>query len=205
MRTRSVRHATNHTRPGVTLADVADDRWDRIRLAEFDALRRESDRRSTSQQALIAINLTAIAAVVGLVASGRAQENVLLVLPIVSSVLGILVLDHAIQIRRIGAYIEMLWTWQPSWQSYIREHPPPRWMAGVYWASMLLIFAVGPVAALVIAFPFGDNRASVWFAWAGGAVLTALYVGAYLKAKPWTRRPLGFPPEEPVERPRSPA
>ena len=59
-----------------------------VLLAEFSALRAEMGQRTSFQQALMGVNLTAIGTIAGLVVSSRAPTDLLLVIPVVSSTLG---------------------------------------------------------------------------------------------------------------------
>jgi hypothetical protein len=77
-----------------------------IVLAEFAALRGEIQGRSSAAWTLLGLNLTASSAVAGFVLSDRADPLLLLLLPFLSSSLGLLFLDHGINLDRIGTYIK---------------------------------------------------------------------------------------------------
>jgi hypothetical protein len=80
-------------------------------LAEFDALRREIDARSSSQHLVFNIGVTTAAAVVALSTAtdsrldATSRSLMLLVLPLALPALGILWFDHARNIDQIGDYI----------------------------------------------------------------------------------------------------
>ena len=81
-----------------------------ITLSEFSALRGEIGSRTSAQHTLINLNITAVAAVGGLVLSNKGDPFLLLLLPMLSPALGMLYIDHAINIMNIGTYIqEELW------------------------------------------------------------------------------------------------
>src|SRR5438874_11488229 len=77
-------------------------------IEEYKSLRSEIERRSTVQQAVVALNLTAVTVVVGLAARVHPKDDeatVLLLVPFLSYALARLWLDHRGSIIGIGAYI----------------------------------------------------------------------------------------------------
>ena len=78
-----------------------------IVLAVFNSLREEIKTRSTAQTGLVTLNVTAIG-VLGGVFFGKAENTpaILLMIPMLSSVLGMLWIDHAINIANQGRFIE---------------------------------------------------------------------------------------------------
>lgn len=86
-------------------ADEDPESLQRIALAEFSALRNEIGSRSTAQHTLINLSITAIGAVVGFALAQKGNLSLLLLLPILSPSLGMLYLDHALNIMNIGNYI----------------------------------------------------------------------------------------------------
>jgi hypothetical protein len=74
-------------------------------LAEFSDLRTEIQNRSGAAWTLVNLNVTATAAILGFVLSDKADPRLLLALPIVSSALGMLFIDHAYNINNLGSYI----------------------------------------------------------------------------------------------------
>lgn len=109
-------------------------------------------RRSTTQQALLGLNLTAVGFVAGLVLSGEADNELLLVLPIISAVLGLLWLDHALNIEAIGLYVrEKLWIWEPSWEIEVcRQKERRRWRLVEFVIPIGATFLGPPLVALLI-------------------------------------------------------
>ena len=71
-----------------------------LHLAEFSALRAEIGARSGVQHQLMALNITALAAIGGFVISDKADPLLLLMLPLVSCALG--VIWHDIRIFHAG-------------------------------------------------------------------------------------------------------
>jgi len=152
------------------------------RLAEFSALRAEVQRRSTTQQALVGLNLTVLAAVAGAVASSDVGADFLLVLPLVSSVLGLFWLDHARNIELIGSYIaNELWHWEPSWESYGRNlNTRMSWRVLEFGLPVSLVFVGGSVAALVLTVVEGLGGRGAYVLWALGLALVTAYLAAWL-------------------------
>src|SRR3954451_15704021 len=73
--------------------------------AEFAAYRQEILHRSSQQYTLLALDLTALTAIAGFVLSDNADRLLLLLLPIVSSSIGLLWYDPARNIDSLGTYI----------------------------------------------------------------------------------------------------
>jgi hypothetical protein len=72
-------------------------------LAEFDILKREIDNRTSIQGTLTTVSVTATGIALGV---GLFQVSpVIIVVPIVSACLGLLWLDNAVQIDKIGEYL----------------------------------------------------------------------------------------------------
>src|SRR4051812_48979890 len=69
-----------------------------IREYEFQKLRDEIQYRTTAQLTLITTNVVAVTAIVGWVLAGSDRHTLLLIIPIVSSALGFLFVDHALAI-----------------------------------------------------------------------------------------------------------
>ena len=140
-----------------------------IVLAVFNSLREEIKTRSTAQTGLVTLNVTAIG-VLGGVFFGKAENTpaILLMIPMLSSVLGMLWIDHAINIANQGRFIEkevipdlkksIDLPHIPNYEVSIRRLEQ---RAGlrlfVLGAPILLIFAGIPVAALLYALYVGRS------------------------------------------------
>ena len=74
-------------------------------LAEFSALRAEIAARSSAQHTLLNLNLTASGVVLGTALAQRANLAVLLVVPIIGCCFGLLFIDHAAVIEKLGRVI----------------------------------------------------------------------------------------------------
>ena len=121
---------------------------------EYESLRREIERRSTTQQALIVLNLTGVVVVTTVVAKMRDGETralLLLVVPFVSYALGRLWLDHHRVIKTIAQYVKEKLEphLQLGWESW-GDKPRGIGLAIGFAAAHILIFA-GPGTAAVVA------------------------------------------------------
>jgi hypothetical protein len=76
-----------------------------VALAEFSALRQEIGSRSTAQHTLLTIQLSTSGTVLGVVLGQVSEPQMLLVIPILSFAFGMLWLDHAANIARLGVVI----------------------------------------------------------------------------------------------------
>jgi hypothetical protein len=148
-----------------------------VHLAEFDALRNEITLRISLQQALLALNVTAVGAIVGVAVSKPGLKELLLVIPVIGPTLGLLWLSHERTIRRIGDYIDKhLWRqWQPSWETHIRS---PELSGGpaafIFRAGIFLGFVVVSAIALAVAVPGRSASVGLWILWSVGLGLTLI-------------------------------
>jgi hypothetical protein len=75
-------------------------------LAEFNSLKEEIRSRSNDQSTILSLNVTVIGAIGGLYLSEHADPRILFLIPIISSLLGIRYIDHAINIDNLGRFIQ---------------------------------------------------------------------------------------------------
>jgi len=75
-----------------------------VSLAALSAAKTEIADRSKAQHAILQINVAAIGTVVGFVLATTADRQVLLLLPLLSSALGMLYLDHGVNISNLGRF-----------------------------------------------------------------------------------------------------
>jgi hypothetical protein len=154
-----------------------------VRLAEYAALRAELAQRLSSQQALVALNLTAVATIVGFVLVKHSSKSLLLLVPVVSSVLGLLWLDHNRTVRQIATYIGTeLWDGRTqSWEKWSGEKDA-RSKELLYWGAIATVYGVTSVCPLAVGWPAESASTGVWLLTAGGVLLTLLFLGAYVMA-----------------------
>lgn len=132
-----------------------------VLLAQFASCRSEIQTRSASQAAVITLNITAIGVIAGYYFSAKADAMVLLIVPIISPMLGIIWADHAINIGNLGRFIQIriiptlssvLQRDVPDYEVTIRAFERQRGQRLILLvAPMLLLFAVLPIASLVLA------------------------------------------------------
>jgi hypothetical protein len=77
-----------------------------VSLAAFSAAKTEIADRSKAQHTLIQLNITAVGTIVGFVLANKADPQLLLLLPLLSPALGMLHLDHGVNISNIGTFID---------------------------------------------------------------------------------------------------
>lgn len=159
--------------------------------AEFVALRAEIERRASSQQAILLLQITAVGAVGTVTAQGDSDALTPLVLPFVSLALALLYVDHHQQIRRIGGYILTTWrarlpdclTWEAAWRLELRRSSDDQ----LWWAPPWVIFfgtSIGSLVWSLLSMPDGATRVRTvivitWLVALAATVLTAwrLYDG----------------------------
>ena len=157
-------------------------------LAEFTALRQEIDSRSSTQHTLLNLNITAVATLIGLVATENAQESLLLLITLTSGTLGILWVDHARTIGNIGRYINEdirpqletitgtnVLAWEAANRLYIEDAK-----VSVNWTfrlAMFFTFFIPPAGALIstpLLHPsIAGSGKMFWVVWAMGAIMTS--------------------------------
>jgi hypothetical protein len=149
-------------------------------LAEYAALRAEIAQRSSFQQALIALNLTSAATVFGFVLTKHASEALILLVPVTSSTLGLLWLDHHRNIQLLATYTRQNWPGNESWEQW-RAGRPLTLQGIVYFIAVAIVFGVAGIGSLVVGWPAGSHVGE-WALCVAGLVLTVLFVGSYVAA-----------------------
>lgn len=160
-----------------------------VSLAEFNAMRKEIADRSTTQNTLINLNLTAVAALVSIIATQEIDERLLLLLCPISCGLGLLWVDHGRTIRDLGTYInrelrgplrEITGIEVLAWEEKSESYRVGRNVTFTYRLPLFLVFAGPPLAAIAVTalsepgiVAFDAPLLVYWF---GGCVLTAYLV-----------------------------
>lgn len=169
-------------------------------LTEFGALRAEIGARSGFQHQLMALNITALAAVGGFVISNKANPLLLLMLPLVCCSLGVIWHDHARNIENIGTYIKdelepSLFNTVPLDASERREVHGLQYEERIdrdelrissrvlpLAVPILILFgafpAAGSVFALINMLRLGAS-AEIWLVWVAGIGMIGLYLWAW--------------------------
>lgn len=184
--------------------DQADQAWADTLNSQLQRLANEIGRRSSAQQTLLTANLSAAAAIAGIVVSGATSPLLLLIIPIVSTSFGNQWIDHHRVIHRIGDY--MATVAEPAlshataprgavdnvrlWESFIRSSPDRLEALFAWRLPMWAVFLGASVLALTLCIPSAliDPTASAmafdlpiqyvdW--WARGVWLLAMLWTAY--------------------------
>lgn len=183
----------DNSNPGPAQAiPEADKQLANVLLAQFNACRAEIGARSASQSAVINLNITAIGILGGYYFGYHADPLVLLIIPLLAPMLGIIWADHAINIGNIGRFIQhrimpmlgsILGRELPDYETSVRSFEQQKGQRLLLLISpMLLIFALLPAAALILAIAASTVRDLMFWILAGtGAVLIAIF-GTYSTA-----------------------
>jgi hypothetical protein len=148
-------------------------------LVEFAALREEMINSMTWQHTLIGLNVTAIAAIAGVILANNADIHLLLVVPFFSSAIALVYIKHAVHIGEIGEYI------RDELAPLVREQVDYRVFRWEQWHNdraaqnklrilraagpLIVLFIIAPVTALILVLP--NLSVWSWTVWALGLVL----------------------------------
>jgi hypothetical protein len=160
-----------------------------VDLAEFAALRAEIVGHQSAQTTLVSVCLTAIGVVIGLVLSDKgAPGELLLVVPLISSGLGLFYASHSRACLIIGQYIRIrLWPRLRgageglSWEEYLlslRRGNDSRALRhlSLQFLGGTVVFVMPSVGALVFSAHAAFAREGLVLVWALGVVLLLLHV-----------------------------
>ncbi|MFY9264354.1 MAG: hypothetical protein WAO61_02860 [Solirubrobacterales bacterium] len=157
------------------------DAADQPRLEEFQALRKEIDRRSDAQDKLLALLVTAATAIIGLLVKNDGLDDRFgLALATMAGVFGVLWVDHARNIAMIGQYVrDKLWVWAPSWELDKGQIEKSGFERFIFAIAVSLTFVGLGVAGLVIS--YSDLPGTWWaLAWISVALLNATMAGMWV-------------------------
>lgn len=160
-----------------------------VAMAEFSALRAEIASRANSQNALANITVVAVGAIGGYAfGSPNASKLILLVLVPVAIATGLLWLDHAHAIYKIGTYVrDRLWAQLrtllhsdiSTYEDYVL-HGQPAWRERSVLILPFFILFVGPcLAALIVAVRFADATWA-WTAWALEVIALMFFIATWV-------------------------
>jgi hypothetical protein len=159
-----------------------------VLLAQFNACRAEILARSSSQAAVVNLNVTAISILAGYYFIYHANPLVLLVIPLVSPMLGIIWADHAINIGNLGRFIQYrlmpllsatLKSDLPDYEVFIRHFEQQRGRRLLLLvAPLLLLFALLPAGTLFLAWTVTSVRDILfWTLFSIGGALILIFGG----------------------------
>jgi hypothetical protein len=108
-----------------------------ILLEEYKSLRQEIIFRATTQAAILSLNVTAKGVIAGLYFSSQIRDaRIFFLIPLVSSILGLMYTDHALNIGKLARFIR--WQVKPrlaealgldelvDYEVYVNNYVPPR-------------------------------------------------------------------------------
>jgi hypothetical protein len=188
-----------------------------ILLEEYRSLRQEIIFRATTQATILSLNVTAIGAIAGLYFSSQIHDaRIFFLIPLVSSILGLIYTDHALNIGKLARFIR--WQVKPrlaealglaelvDYEVYANNYiPPRRAYRHVLPGAIIAMFIAIPVAAIVLPFTtlLGAGQAVQWsmrnVALAfPGIILLAWFLIVYRSVHYGGRTEAGQPPKGPV-------
>jgi hypothetical protein len=153
-----------------------------VRLAEYIKIKDEVANRSTLQSALVALNVAVVGTLGGIAIGYHGHALILLLLTPLSSALGLLWLDHAQTIARIGDYVRsnlvphlVEWERRPGNPESYEEvaHRTSPLDATTYFMPFFVIF-IAPSIASAAATVHAVNGIEEWAFW-GADVLISFY------------------------------
>jgi len=155
-----------------------------ILLAEYQALRAEIQTRSGAQSTMMQLTITALGALAALSFTQYGDRRMLLLIPVISTILGLVWLDHAANISNIGDFIQQrLWPalgtasgaeGLPDYEATVRAYErTPGGFLRLFGLPPFLIFILVPIVSIVIAF---DSSSQDWLFWTLVIVDLALLV-----------------------------
>jgi len=162
-----------------------------VLLAQFNTYRTEIQARSAQQATLDNLNITAIGIIAGYYfsASQHASELVLLVIPILSPLLGIIWCDHAINIGKLGRFLEKeiipaldkrLNYPVPDYEKSVREFEKELWPRFVLLiAPRLVLYGILPVMAIIVAYNAAVMHGPLFWGLAAIGAAVILLFGGY--------------------------
>jgi hypothetical protein len=167
-------------------------------LAEYNALRAEILAIQQSQNMAFTAALTIMAAVAGVaLAKSGGRSELLMILPIVLSGLGLIQVQSARETAEIGRYMrEELWQRltgraDGSWEHYVEQlrGKPSGYLANAVLARALIFVAPSVASIVITSHQRTTHLAPLW--WVGiGCVALFVALGMWLLWGPWAGRRL---------------
>jgi hypothetical protein len=191
--------------------DSADGRDDEsvvpILLAEYAALRAEVVARLNSQATTFGVTLTAVGVVAGIVLTGKASRELLLVIPVLAPSLGLFFIDHMRHMALLGLYIRGdLWevlrrelagrplpSWEHRWAAYNDMSQHRKLSSYLLFALVVVVppgavFFLSSVICLVFTASQAFDTTPYAVVWVLGCVLTVLVPFAAALVSPQYRQ-----------------
>ena len=167
---------------------------DQLGVLEYNALRAEILAHQSAQTTLIGATLAAVGVVLGLVLTDKTTRvELLLVVPLIASGLGLIYANHSRASLLIGNYIaDRLWpTGSGSWEHYLRGYrgswTPLRLLEFTGGATVFVAPSVGALLVVLLNGVWNDDtlfRVTFWW----GVTLMVLHVGLTIAVALQTRQ-----------------
>jgi hypothetical protein len=172
-----------------------------ILLAEFQALRAEIAGRSAAQATMMQLAVSAFGVLAGLGFTQYGDRRMLLLIPVISTILGLVWLDHAANISNIGDFIKNQLTPAlrsaaemdalPDYEIFVRRYErSPGGLFRMFGLPPFLIFIFLPVVAMVIALDATTRGWLFWTLQVADVALLALFTVTWLPYLGSPRRPV---------------
>lgn len=156
-------------------------------LAEFNVLNAEITSIASSQQTLIGLNITAQAAVAGLVVADKADPKLLFVAAVLSSALGLIYVANAVHVTNMASYINDVLrpiaaekTGEGRLLGWIQHYRVHHRLSRLLYRGLMIggLFCGFPMVALVWLIPHLDT---LWsrVAWGFTSCLLITQIGAW--------------------------
>jgi drug/metabolite transporter (DMT)-like permease len=178
-------------RSGDTLSDIEKQVATAL-LTQFTALRAEIQNRSTFQATIVSVNITAIGVIAGFYFTQHADPRVLFVIPILSPILGMMYVDHDVNIGNIGRFIQSSIIPElarvtgvaglPDYEVFVREFERRgSFRVFVFGIPVLFMFALLPLGALILPFlPDTSRHPTLWAPAGVGSILVVAFIVAWM-------------------------
>lgn len=135
-------------------------------IEQFRSIRTEIDRRTSAQLSLIQLNVTGVGVIAGAFLSEiEIDIRVFFIIPVISPMLGLLWLDHAVAIRYLGKFIQdslhpflehRVQNSVPNFETFVRElEKDLRSRTLLLGLPIFTFFGIIPFFALILPFVYG--------------------------------------------------
>lgn len=163
-------------------------------LAQFTALRAEIQNRSTFQTTIVSLNITAIGVISGFFFAQHADPRVMFIIPVLSPILGMMYVDHDVNIGNIGRFIQTAIMPElakaagiaglPDYEVFVRQFEQRAgFRVFMFGIPILFMFSLLPLGALVLPFLPGMHtirHPTLWAPAGLGSILLISFIVAWM-------------------------
>ncbi|MDX5459555.1 hypothetical protein ACGFI5_06720 [Micromonospora tulbaghiae] len=176
--------------PGEPDVDTPNERAFQALLAEYSGLLQLIDRKATVIATLVTFHITAVATIVGLLVARKGDVRLLVLVPLISSTLGLLVASQDRDARMAESYVET--TLRPLVEEASGESRLWRWSEHLVHGRDAVVVAITRAVPLGVLFPGLAILSLVatvphmrswldWMGWSVGLLLTILLIVGWLE------------------------